>query len=797
MFRIVALGFLASVFANVAIANPIQQTKGSFEDKFRQLEGEEWPDVNSMRTASGSPGPDYWQQQADYKIDVTLNEAKRRLDGIVRVTYTNKSRQDLPYLWVQLDQNRFQNGSIGELGRAVTSSKEVSYNAARRALAMRKFDGGYRLSSVTDATGRNLPYQVVDTVMRIDLPTPLKAGAQMSFAITYGYNIIEERVIGGRGGYECFEAKNEDGNCIFEIAQFYPRMAVFSDYEGWHNKQFMGRGEFTLEFGKYEVSITVPADLIVAATGELQNPDEVLSAAQASRLREARTADEPVFIVTPSEAKANERSVAKGTKTWRFMAEDVRDFAFAASRKFIWDAQGMNQEIPGGPDHVMAMSFYPKEAEPLWSAYSTKSVMHTLRVYSKYSTPYPWPVAISVNGPKFGMEYPMICFNGPRPKKDMRGNLSYTDRDKYGLISVIIHEVGHNFFPMWVNSDERQWTWMDEGLNTFMQFLAEREWEENYPSRRGEPKKMAEYMVSQNQVPIMTNSESILQFGNNAYAKPATALNILRETILGREAFDRAFTQYSEDWKMKRPTPYDFFRTMEEVSGTDLDWFWRGWFYSTDHVDISLDNISIGTLNTADPEIENKLARKEAGEEPLSLTIERNKSMPMEVDRDRALLDYYNSHDKFETTKFQKSDYQELLKNLKPWEREVLKSDENYYFFEFSNLGGLVMPIILEVEYKNGRKEEFRLPAEIWRANPKKVTKMIVTDREIVSATVDPRWETADVDVHNNTFPRQITPTRLEAFRGKKPPRNRMAEDKLVVSEGSLITKAEKKAPKK
>jgi hypothetical protein len=536
--------------------------------------------------------------------------------------------------------------------------------------------------------------------------------------------------------------------------------------------------------------------MIVSATGVLQNPGEVLSATQISRLKQAKTASDPVLIVTPGEAAENEKSVSRGTSTWRFRAENVRDFAFAASRKFIWDAQGMNQEIDGAPDHIMAMSFYPKEANPLWSAYSTKSVMHTLRVYSRLSTPYPWPIAQSVNGPVFGMEYPMISFNGVRPKKDKAGNLTYTERDKYGLISVIIHEVGHNFFPMWVNSDERQWTWMDEGMNTFMQFLAEREWEDEYPSRRGEPRNITDYMVSEGQVPIMTNSESLLQFGNNAYAKPATALNILRETILGREAFDRAFTQYANDWAGKHPTPYDFFRTMEEVSGTDLDWFWRGWFYSTDHVDISLDLITEGTINSGDPETEYPLLREKAELEPYPLTLERNKDLPKLLDEDEALRDYYNENDKFETTKKDISKYKTRLKGLKPWEKEVLQSGEYYYFFEFSNLGGLVMPIILQVEYKNHEKQEFRIPAEIWRYSPKKVTKMLVSDQEIIAAIVDPRWETADTNIENNIYPRRIVPSRLEVYRGRKRSRDRMAEDKLTVTPDSLDTVPAKKPAK-
>lgn len=783
---------MAFMLAMPALANPISQTKGNFQDKFRQLEGEEWPTPNLVRTASGAPGPNYWQQEADYQIDVRLDEANKRIIGKETITYTNYSPESLPFLWIQLDQNRFRKTSIGEMARPASADDKIEYWQARRQLAMRDFDGGFHLGKVQDGNGQNLKTSIQDTVMRIDLDHPLAPGASMNIVIDYAYNIIEAKVIGGRGGYECFTDPGQDGNCIFEISQWYPRMAVFSDFEGWHNKQFMGRGEFTLEFGNYDVNITAPSDMIVAATGELQNGSDVLTATQQERLKTARNAVEPVFVVTPEEARANEKTAAKGTRTWNFKATDVRDFAFAASRKFIWDAKGVNLGTKDAPKTVMAMSFYPNAAEPLWSAYSTKAVIHTLKTYSRLSTPFPYPVAQSINGPIGGMEYPMICFNGPRPeKKDEQGNITYTDRDKYGLISVIIHEVGHNFFPMWVNSDERQWTWMDEGMNTFLQFLAEREWEENYPSRRGEPRDITEYMRSDNQVPIMTNSESLLQFGNNAYAKTSTALNILRETILGRETFDRAFHQYANEWAGKHPTPYDFFRTMEEVSGTDLDWFWRGWFYSTDHVDISLDKITEATLDTKDPTIENKWKRAQEAEEPASLTMERNKDLPKEVDRDKALLDWYNKHDKYTVTKADLARYKQQMAKLKPWQKDLLNSRAYFYFFDFSNKGGLVMPIILQVTYQDGGKEMFRFPAEIWRYSPDHVRKMLVTDRPVISAVVDPNWETADVDVSNNTFPQRIAKSRLELYEAKKV-RNRMKDDNLTVTRDSLQTRPAK-----
>ncbi|MBC7663243.1 MAG: M1 family metallopeptidase, partial [Caulobacter sp.] len=496
----------------------------------------------------------------------------------------------------------------------------MKFEAMRFNLESRTFDGRFSIKSVKGADGQDLRYVINKTMMRIDLPQPLKPGARYSFSMGWSFKVPELNVLGRRSGFERFD--EGDKNDLFEIAQWYPRMAAYYDVAGWQNKQYLGDGEFTLEFGDYDIELTVPADHIVASTGELQNPDAVLSAAQRERLRQARTASKPVVIVTQAEAELAEKSRSSATRTWRFKASNVRDFAWASSRKFIWDAQG----VKSGANDVMAMSYYPKEGNPLWEKYSTQAVIHTIDQYSKYSFDYPYPTAISVNGPVGGMEYPMISFNGPRPTKDKKtGEITYSKQTKYGLISVIIHEVGHNYFPMIVNSDERQWTWMDEGINSFVQYLAEQAWEENYPRSRSEPRAIVDYMRSKNQVPIMTNSESLLQFGNNAYAKPATALNVLRETVLGRELFDFAFREYAQRWKFKRPTPSDFFRTMEDASGTDLDWFWRGWFYTTDAVDVSVDGITEYGVSSKNPETEKAWKKAQKDLEPVSLTDQRNK----------------------------------------------------------------------------------------------------------------------------------------------------------------------------
>lgn len=754
MIRYLAAALACAVLATSAVA----QSKTNPVDKFRQLE-EVLPTPNDYRAASGAPGHRYWQQRADYVIDVEIDDARQRLIGTETVTYRNNSPDTLSYLWLQLDQNIFEPRSDARVTAEAPSFDTLEFSTLDRLVAQETFEGGHKITAVRDAKGTPLRYVVVKTMMRIDLPQPLAPGQATTFSVDWNYNITDVRRIGGRGGYEFFP---KDKNYLYEIAQWFPRMAAYTDVNGWQHKQFLGNGEFTLEFGDYLVRITVPDDHVVASTGVLQNAEQVLTREQRRRLESAWAAKQPVLVVTPEEARANEATPATGKKTWVFKAENVRDFAFASSRKFIWDAMGHNVE----GNRVLAMSFYPNEGNPLWAQYSTQAIIHTLNVYSRYSFAYPYPVAISVNGPVGGMEYPMICFNGPRPEEDG----TYTARTKYGLITVIIHEVGHNYYPMIVNSDERQWTWMDEGLNTFMQYLAEQEWERNYPSRRGEPQEIVEYMRSENQVPIMTNSESLLQFGNNAYAKPATALNILRETVLGRELFDFAFREYSRRWKFKRPEPADFFRSMEDASGVDLDWFWRGWFYSTDHVDVSIERVRLYTIDTRNPEIEKERLRQERAAEPRTLSQERNAPLPKRADQYPSLKDFYNTYDELVVTERDREQFRKYLETLEPRERELLQLGMNFYVVELKNVGGLVTPVILLIEFADGTREELRIPAEIWRRNSSEVSKLVMTKKEIRSIVLDPRLETADADLENNAFPRRPVRSRFQVFKQEKRP---------------------------
>ena len=579
--------------------------------------------------------------------------------------------------------------------------------------------------------------------------------------------------VGGRSGYEYFE---KDKNYLYTIAQYFPRMCVYNDVTGWQNKQFLGTGEFTLPFGDYEVSITVPADHVVAATGECQNLDALLSTDEKKRLAQARKSDSPVIIVTQAEAELAEKTKSSKTKTWIFKATNVRDFAFASSRKFIWDAQ--NQNVGG--KNILCMSYYPKEGNPLWERYSTKLVAHTIKTYSKYTVDYPYPVAISVHSKWIGMEYPMICFNGGRPESDG----TYSEGEKYGMWGVIIHEVGHNFFPMIINSDERQWSWMDEGLNTFVQYLTEQEWERGYPSRRGPAYLIADYMRGDKKTisPIMTNSESILQFGNNAYGKPATALNILRETIMGHELFDFAFKTYCERWKLKHPTPADLFRTMEDASAVDLDWFWRGWFYGTDNVDISIDEVKYFQLNTQNPTIEKQVNKNKNDTKDIFIGDERNKSEILQTvnEKDTTIDDFYAKRNIYAVDALDKKEYEAFLAKIDAKDLELLNSNKHFYEVSFSNIGGLVMPLIVEFTFSDDSKKVIRIPAEIWRKSEEKISKVFILDKEVISFRLDPFLETADTDLDNNTWPKKVLPSRYQLFKQQETQGNPMQRQKKV-----------------
>ncbi len=726
-------------------------------NKFKQLK-QELATPNVYRTASGAPGHEYWQQKADYKMDIRLDDENQRVYGEETITYHNQSPDVLKYLWLQLDQNMRAKNSDTYKIQNFEMRERVSFGQLQR--LQNDFDGGFKLDYIRDRNGKDLTATVNKTMMRVELPEPLKPGEVFTFELKWWYNINNMAKDYGRSGYEYFE---DEDNYVYTIAQFYPRMAVYNEVEGWQHKQFLGTGEFALPFGDFEVSLTVPADHIVGATGVLQNPKEVLTKEQINRFEEAKKSEKPVVIVSQEEAEKNEKKKSDNEKTWVFKAENVRDFAFASSRKFIWDAMG----VQFGDRTVMAMSYYPKEGNPLWGQYSTRVVAHTIKNYSKHTFEYPYPTAISVSNRYVGgMEYPMICFNGGRPEKDG----TYSERSKYGLIGVIIHEVGHNFFPMIVNSDERQWTWMDEGLNTFCQFLTEQAWEPDYPSRSGKPYTIVPYMKGDKKFisPIMTNSESVWNLGSNAYSKPTVALNILRETVMGRELFDYAFKEYAQRWMFKHPTPADFFRTMEDASGVDLDWFWRGWFFTTDNCDISLDKVSWYQPDTQNPEVEKPLQKKEE-EELVTMTDIRNRELAGQtyLAQNPEAADFYTTYDQYKVTEDDKKEYDRFLSTLSEEEKEMLGGNLNFYQLDFKNVGGLVMPIILKFEFTDGTEEVQRIPAEIWRKNNEEVSKVFMFDKPVKQITLDPFLETADTDLDNNFWPERQQPSRFQLYKSR------------------------------
>ncbi|WP_430906283.1 M1 family metallopeptidase [Maribacter sp. 2-571] len=747
--------FMVAGFSLVAQEAPKEKESGhTNQSSFKQLY-EEFSTPNTYRSASGAPGHEYYQQQADYVMNVVLDDQNHRLYGEETITYTNNSPDDLEYLWVQLDQNVRAKDSKARLknGEGIPAFETPGGFAGK--YITEPFDGGFVIDHVKDAAGNALPYTINFTMMRIDIPKPLKSKEQLSFSIKWNYNIPDHTVDRARSGYEEFT----DGNRGYVIAQFFPRMAVYNDVEGWQNHQFWGNGEFALTFGDYEVNITVPADHVLDATGTLQNRKEVFSKEMLSRYEKAKKSyDKPVIIVSQAEAEAAGKGFSKKKKTWKFKAKNVRDYAFASSRKFIWDMQA----VKVGAKDVMAVSLYPPEGNPLWEEYSTKAVAHTLLSYSSHTFDYPYPKAISVHAKNQGMEYPMICWNYGRPNEDG----SYSDRVKYGMISVIIHEVGHNFFPMIVNSDERQWGWMDEGLDTFMQYLAEQEFGEKfpkaiapypkYPSRRGDPAKIVPYMAGDQSTiaPIMSNPENVFQLGPNAYGKPATALNILRETVMGRELFDHAFKTYSKRWMFKHPTPEDFFRTMEDASAVDLDWYWRGWFYTTDYVDIGVKDIEkYYVSNRPTKKMRDYLASRNITEA----------DMPPMVYLDNEKSDGFDASLKGKKpTESSKSLQAFLMDNFDAAERAKLKEPKYFYKVTFDKPGGIPMPIIVSYTYADGSSKDITYPAEIWRKNNKEISVVVASQEELTGIVIDPKAETADIDLTNNTWPRKEVPSEFD-----------------------------------
>ena len=741
--KIRTLGFFLIFTTSFIVSQEVKVPIGHKNDnKFKQLY-EEFSTPNRYRTASGSPGKDYYQQKVDYTMNIILDDDNSKLYGDENINYKNNSPDELSYLWIQLDQNIRGDYNMEDMKTSSGIPEMSSIDSFVEEFTSEKFVGGFNIEKVLDENGRPLRFTINKTMMRVDLPNPIKSGQEFNFSIKWWYKINNHVPSRDRSGYEYF---SEDDNRAYVIAQFFPRLAVYNDIEGWQNYQFWGNGEFALNFGDYDVKITVPDDHIMEATGELQNPKEVLLKSELQRYKKAANSfDKPVIIVSEEEVREKEKRKSNGKSTWHFVAKNVRDFAFASSRKFIWDMMA----VKIGGKNIISSSLYPKEGNPLWEEYSTRVVAHTLKVYSKYTFDYPYPKAVSVHSKNQGMEYPMICWNYGRPNEDG----SYSDRTKYAMISVIIHEVGHNFFPMIVNSDERQWGWMDEGLDSFVQYLAEQEFEEDYPSRRGDPSKIVRYMSGDQDFisPIMSNPENVFQLGPNAYSKPATALNILRETIMGPELFDFSFKTYAKRWKFKHPTPEDFFRTMEDASAVDLDWFWRGWFYSTDVVDIGVKSVDKYVISDKpSKEIDSILAKYGMTANDLNPTVFMQKNTKEFKESSEMESDSISSFEALDTS----------LGDDK-------KLPKHFYEIQFEKPGGLVMPIIVDYIYEDGTKERIEYPVQIWRKNDSIVKRVITSDKKLIGVELDPDAETADINLNNNSWPVKKNISDFDKFKEK------------------------------
>lgn len=765
--RLSILTLLTILSFGLSAQNTQNNPGSNHGNKFEQLSSI-LPTPNEYRTASGAPGPKYWQQRCDYDINCELDEKNLTLTGRERITYRNQSPDALQYLWLQLDENEHSTVNNANYQGSNTMNRRMSPAALDKIEESYRDNGyGVKITRVVDSNGRQLDYVINKTMMRVELPKSLKPGQIFVFNIDWNYKIADRMTLGGRGGYEYFP---EDGNYLFTIAQWYPRLCVYSDFQGWQNHQFTGRGEFALTFGDFNVKMTVPADHIIGSTGECQNYSRVLTPAQLARWRKAQTSKDVVEIVTIDEAKAAEKNNTTAKKTWHYKAKNVRDFAWGSSPKFVWDAMPVNIE----GRKVMAMSLYGKEAYGLYRPYSTKVVAHTIKTYSDFTIPYPYPVAQSVEASN-GMEYPMICFNYGRTEKDG----TYSEGIKNGMIGVVIHEVGHNFFPMIINSDERQWSWMDEGLNTFVEYLAEELWDNKFPSRRGPAAYITDYMkLPKDQLePIMTNSENIVQFGPNAYSKPATGLNILRETIMGREQFDYAFKQYARRWAFKHPEPADFFRTMEDASGEDLDWFWRGWFYSTEVCDLSLDTVKYAKADVNTKPMDSPESKMKRGvdkpqvnsfDDLSKIRNRQDSTIVFQTDRDTTLRDFYWRYargiEPYDTAKYEIA-IPAMKGDTLSAEEKAKYENRHMYELTFSNKGGLVMPIILEWTYADGTTEYEKIPAQVWRLNENKVIKSFVKNKEVKSIKLDPYRETADINESNNGWNTFAEPSRFSIFK--------------------------------
>jgi len=605
------------------------------------------PEAGALRRPSGVPGAAYWQQEAHYRIQAELIPSQHRIEAREVITYVNHSPDALPFVWLQLEQNLFEPGSRGSLVN--------SGNRWRGA-----FEGGgirlHRVDVVQDGRRYSPEHTVDDTRMRIDLAEPMRPGGDEIEIHVFWSFVVPEYGADRMGRFAAARGT------VYELAQWYPRMYVYDDVEGWNPMPYLGQGEFYLEYGDFEVEITAPRNHIVVAGGELLNPEEVLTDQQLARYRQARGSDQTVAIVTPDEVGTREsRPGGEGPLTWRYRLEDARDFSWAASSSFIWDAAGWNG--------VLLQSAYPHEGlgdaeSPGWER-STEYLLHTIPYYSETWYPYPYPSAVNVAGIVGGMEYPGIVFCGV----GARGQ---------GLFGVTDHEFGHSWYPMIVGNDERRYAWMDEGFNTFINHYSNLAFYGEEATRAG--RTTGSYVARQMQAPvadqpIMTAPDVLRRegLGFMAYRKPGYGLILLREVVLGPQRFDAAFRAYTAEWAFKHPKPADFMRTIEEVAGEDLAWFWRGWLYGTDLLDQAVADVEVA-----------------GGESRIHLR----------------------------------------------------------------NDAGLIMPVLLHVEFTDGTTFDRTLPAEIWMRGDEHT--WVIDRTDVARVFLDPVFRLPDVDREDNEWPRVV-----------------------------------------
>lgn len=684
---------------------------------------------SATRGADGRPTSTYWQQHIAYDIDATLDVERRVINAQAELRYTNNAPQALDAIWFEISPEATTKDAIAHRS-ATINVDSASVRDLRGLREQEERGGGLVVSSVADSEDRPLAFEARGTQLRVALPRPLASGQTVRIKLAWRVALVDLDRKGGRTGYMLLSS----GDPIFHIAQWYPQPVAFTDYGGWRNVPFVDHGEFAPELGDYNVSLTLPAGQLVAATGVLTNEADVLTGVERTRLARLRQG-KVTEIVTAAEAATKRRS--SETRTWRFAARNVRDFALAASLRYRWDA------TLAGTSAVRAMTFYPSEASALWRPLALPAIGHALDVYGRMTFDYPYPVVQAAFGPNDGMEHTMLAFSRYPPDGP---NGTYSRERKRDFLWVLTHEVGHNWFPLIVNSDERAWTWMDEGLTSYLETLATLEWSGDYTTRPNLPAMLGAEREATGRQPPMTPANAVVDLFPTQYHRPAAALQVLRELVLGRETFDRAFRAYARAWMFKRPTPGDFFRTINQESGADLDWFWRAWFFSTDHVDLSLERVAALRLVAVPADA---IPAPADATPPANLTVLRNaaEGRRLMVEQVPRLADAYDRIPERTLAGATPSahavvDVQRTL--------DALGQGGVFYELDIRNRGGVVSPVPIRIDYRDGTSERYVVPVELWFGDTKRAQHILWRAKSIRSVTLDPDAATGDVDRGNN-----------------------------------------------